>query len=508
MQKAGFPRRGFLAAGVAMAALPARAQENAGRGAVVNILAYGARGDGKTMATGSLQKAVAACVVAGGGTVYVPPGVYLTAPIELASNVVLHLEAGAVLLGSPNLEDYPMEKDAVSGESERAGLVTVRDAENAAIVGMGAIDGNATPFHQQGTAKPGRDYDKKYTRQKEKFMSPEFGAEQGPWIHAERPGNLVRFIGCRNVTLRGVTVRNSPTWTVQFYRCDGVLVTGVYIHSRGSDCRVPNDDGIDLKECKRVRISDSNIDTGDDCIAIFGSQRVTVTNCTLTARSSGVRVGFEDGETRDCVFSNLSIDSNCGLKINVRGPGSVENVLFDCIVMRNRLFTGHWWGKAEPIHVSAQQGGGPGRRLGRIRNIRFLNILAESEAGIVVCGCPESVIEGLVLANIRLRILSGPLQRSYGGNFDFRSTTDFSTALFAHEIPGLYFRYVDDLTVDGFDLAWEKGLPDFYTWAVMGEDFRQVEIKNFRGRSANAPEPFHLERGQLSGVTGAAATPR
>ena len=116
---------------------------------------FGGKGDGKAFDTEALQGAIDACHEAGGGTVRVPSGTWLTKPFQILSNATLHLDAGALALGSPNLEDYAVEGKDASGESERTGVVTARDAERGAIVGRGIIDGNALAFHDEGTSPLG-----------------------------------------------------------------------------------------------------------------------------------------------------------------------------------------------------------------------------------------------------------------------------------------------------------------------------------------------------------------
>ncbi|MGD0610267.1 MAG: glycosyl hydrolase family 28 protein [Anaerolineales bacterium] len=447
-----------------------------------NLRDFGARGDGENMDTAALHKVIHACVEAGGGTVVVPAGTYRVGPFELFSHVTLFLESGAVILASDRLEDYPLEDSSVSMESQRAGLVTAHHAEDVAIVGRGTIDGNGFAFVDHERIKmfePGADYDPSYTRQGTAYMQPSSAIRHGPMDHGERPGNLLRFDGCYNVLLEGVTICNSPTWTVHIYQCEVVTIRGARIHSQGSDWRVPNDDGIDLRESKKIHISDCDINTGDDCIAVFGSQKITVTNCTLSSRSSGIRVAYDQGQTCDCTFNNLVIHSNRGLGVFVRGDGSVENILFSDIVIRTDLITGHWWGKGEPIHVSALAGVGSFQALGQIRDVRFINILAESENGIVLYGSPESILRGILLENVSIRLKSSPLQAAYGGNFDLRAARDVSHALFAHDIPGLYACYCDGLTVHNFRLDGEAVLPEYFRKGLRCEHFTDLEIQGY-----------------------------
>ena len=494
-------RRAILAGGSTLlagfASQHARAQETNGpRPPYYNLLDFGGAGDGRTLNTAAFERAFKTCAEASGGTIYIPPGEYLTGPILLRSNTVLHLAAGAVVKGSPKLQDYQAERQQVSGESSRAGLVTARDADNVAILGRGAIDGNSMPFHTS-KIKGGSDWDPRFTRQKDEYMSPQFGTETGPLDHGERPGNLVRFINCRNVLLEGVTVRNSPTWTMLFDSCEDVRIDGLNINSLASGRRIPNDDGMDLRNSTNIRVSNCNIATGDDCIAVFGARNLVVSNCTLAARSAGIRVGYEEG-AKDCTFENLTIDANCGLKVNVRAGGSVEDVLFTNIVMRTGLITGHWWGKGEPVNVSAVPLRAGGGALGRIRRVRFSNILAESENSALIYGSPESPVEDVVFDRFDLRMRNSSLQPSYGGNFDLRAAADFSQALFEHGIPGLFFRHATGLRIRGFRLHWGDDVPPFFTHAIEGEEFHDVEIQGFEGRPA-AGAAIALRHG--SGVT-------
>jgi hypothetical protein len=457
-------------------------------GGVRSVSSYGAKPDGKTLNTKAINEAVRACSISGGGSVVFPPGVFLSGSIELLSNVTLELEAGAVLVGSTNLGDYAAETGP-NGEPSRAGLLTARNANNIAITGRGVIEGNGMYFVDPNKVKvieEGSDYDKKYTRQGEDFMNPKYGTADGPLEPKDRPNNLIRFFDCTNVLISGVTIQNSPIWTVHFVRCERVNITGVSINSFGSGRRVPNDDGIDLTDTRIVHISDCDIEDGDDGIVVLGGERITVANCTLSSRSAAVRVGFAGGEIRDCVFANLVIfDSNRGLAVNVRGAGSIENVLFSDIVIQTRLVTGHWWGKGEPIQVSARPWNPRVNQIGHIKNVRFHNITAEGPSGIIVYGCEESVIKDLLFQDVRVRINQSPLEQSYGGNFDLRGCRDVATAVFAHDIPAFYCRYADGVKIDGLEVEWAERLPSFFSHGIQFEDFNNIDIEGFSGGPAH-----------------------
>jgi hypothetical protein len=452
----------------------------------LDVRALGARGDGKTLDTAALQGAIDACHAAGGGTVRFPSGTYLTKPIELRSFVTLHLEAGATILGSPRLEDYAIEGVDASGESERAGVVTARGAERVAITGRGTIDGNAMAFHDPTKQHDSGDFDRSLTRQGAGFMPKGVLFDDGPIAHGERPGNLVRFFECRDVLVHGVTIQNSPTWTSHYRKCENVTIEAVRINSDASGKRVPNDDGIDLVECDDVRILGCDIDTGDDCIALFGSRRVVVTNCTMTTRSVAIRVGYDHSrDIRDCVFSNLVIhDANRGLGVFVRGAGGVENVIFSDIVLRTRLLTGHWWGKAEPVHVSAVLWAPGVEKPGRIRNVTFARLRVEGEHGMILWGSADSVIEDVRLDDVRVLVRRGPNSDTWGGNVDMRLTRDPALALFERDLPALLARHTDRLLVRDLSVEWSDDVPSYFTHAIEAESFRELVVDGFRGRQA------------------------
>lgn len=453
-----------------------------------DVRAFGAVGNGADKCTDAINQAIKACAQHGGGTVLVPGGTYFTGPIELLSHVTLHLDAGAVLKGSDQLTDYG------GGGRGRQPLVRANDAENIAIVGRGAIDGSGTAFMDMtktrvGPHMPG-DLDPNFTRRGRDYMDPKFGESDGPVVYLSRPSRLIQITRCRNVLLRDVTLRNSPTWTLHFDDCENVNVTGISLHN---NLLVPNSDGIHCTTCRRVRISDCDISCGDDAIAIttLGSrpkgscEDITVTNCTLQSRSAGVRLGYGDGPIRNCTFQNLTIrESNRGLGVFVRDEGSVENVFFSNIVIRTRLHTGHWWGNAEPIHLSVIPQRREGRT-GKIRNVAFANITAESESGIVVYGYEQGDICNLSFDNVRLQIRESRLNASYGGNFDLRPTYDNRFAIFRHDISALFCRNVKDCLISRFDVTWGTGkaaMPEFFDHAILCERFEGLVIDGFHGR--------------------------
>lgn len=480
-----------------------------------NVTDFGAIGNGTTLNTVALQKALDQCREPG-GTVVVPAGVYLTGTLKLYSNMELILEAGAVLKGSPDLNDYTMG-------NRRLGLFYSENLNNVTISGQGIIDGNSSSFCFMDKAKKIDEYGYRYTRQKEMFRHVDSGLGDGPVAPFEkRPYQMIIFSNCKNVTLRDITLKDSPFWTLHFADCDGVQVHNIRIDN---DLMVPNNDGIDFTDCSNVVVSDCDIRCGDDALVFTGysyhhdlpgfqelkkiSENITVSNCTLVSRSSGIRIGGADQNAmRNYLFSNITItDSNRGVGIFLREDGSIENMLFENMVIETRFHTGDWWGNGEPIHISAVRGKADfvrGKRnfeLGQVRNIRFSHIIARSEAGILVYGIPESFIDGISFNDMHLTIVQGPMVKYCGGNFDLRPADDHTIELFQHDTPAIYAQYVKNISLQNVSVVWDKAVDtSFSTYAFQLDHFDNLFIDRFQGSSA--PSNASLPAISLSNGTG------
>lgn len=325
-----------------------------------NIKDFGAVGDGKTINTSAIQKAIDTCRDAG-GVVLVPTGTFISGAIRLFSNINLHLESGAVLKGSAKVADYYLD-------SVRVGLIYTENSSNVFITGQGTIDGNGDVFVNQNQSKVFDSASTQYTRQKDHFREVLEGLGDGPLVPLDRPFQMIIFSNCKNVTVRDVLISNSPFWTLHFADCDGVIVSDIKVWNGRM---IPNNDGIDVTSCSNVLIANCDIRAGDDAIAITGyahhfdlpgyknlrhdSENITVTNCYLQSRSSAIRVGgWDQNDMRNYAFSNIVIsNSNRGINLCVRDEGSIEDMTFSNFVIKTRLHTGDWWGNGEPIHISA-----------------------------------------------------------------------------------------------------------------------------------------------------------
>jgi hypothetical protein len=168
-----------------------------------------------------------------------------------------------------------------------------------------------------------------------------------------------------------------------------------------------------------------------------------------------------------------------------RDGGSVENYLFSNITIQTRMHSGHWWGHAEPIHVSAVASE-KDVKPGRISNVRFSGMRANSENGIVVWGVKDDPIQDLTFDDVHLTVLPTPLSASYGGNLDLRPVLEMAVAIFKRDMPGLFFRYANRVRVCDFAVDWTEPQPDYASHAIEGEYFEDLVIDGFRGRQGLA----------------------
>lgn len=469
---------------VALLAVPAQAQVP-GVQRVWNVTDFGARGDGSALDTNPVNRAIEACSRAGGGTVVVPAGVFKVGTLRLLSNVTLFLDAGSVVKGSGRMGDYP--PFPYSSEGRSTALIFADHAHSVSITGYGTIDGNADAFAVYDKPHAWRGFDPADTRQGKDYLRVSELPDDGPVAFNDRPGILVLLLHCQDVHVTGIRIVNAPNWCLHAACSRDIVFSQLEIRS---GMLVPNADGIDASQCSNVRISDCNIEAGDDAIAFavcadgFGSEPCennVVENCTLCSRSAAIRVGYSGTDIRNLVFDNIVIhDSNRGIGVFSRASETIENVIFSNIVIGTRLYRGNWWGKAEPILLSSAAGPWSKGQRGRIRNIAFSNLTLEGQQGIVVAGSDDSEIEDVSLSGIRLALKDGPLVREFGGNFDFRMTRDEHLNVFKHDIPALYADHVRSLSIRDMDVSRDGSLADFFRDGLSVEDFDGLTVDGYR----------------------------
>src|SRR5687767_4871460 len=358
----------------------------------LNIVDSGAVGDGTTLNTEAIQKAIDACTRKGGGTVKVPTGQFVTGTILLKDNCILHLDDGAVLLGSLDPKDYrnvdPF-KDGLGAEVGFA-MVAAVDAKGVGISGRGAING----------------------RGKELAANMPFKGEG--W--GSRPF-LVRFVRSTRVTIRDVELLYAGAWTLNFFQSRNVKIERLKIKSFG----VPHNDGINIDSSQGFVIKDCDVDSGDDALVFkttssTPTRDITVTNCRLKSNQGAIKFGTESVAN----FENIRI-SNCqirdtkngGIKLLSVDGAHLQNITISDITMEN---------VATPIFVrlgarlkSFREGEKKKEQAGFIRNVVIKNVRARAAAnaqlmppsGIFITGIPQHMVGGLTLQNIEIELAGG-----------------------------------------------------------------------------------------------------
>lgn len=382
---------------------------------IVNIVDYGAVGDGITLNTLAIQTAIDHCPEH--GTVIIPKGTFVTGAIFLKSKMTLFLEAGSILLGSGHLKDYPMMQYRFEGLETQcyASLINTRTIvdplnpskllrhDHISIIGPGTIDANGSVLRKQQL------FEKK-----------------------GKPGRALCIRDTDDVYLKDITVRQSPAWCIHLIYCNNVSVNHIKVHTKYDQFGrkyegIANGDGLNPDSCSNVYIFNSMIESQDDCIAIksgrdhegrtvgIPSEHIRILNCHFHS-GFGVAIGSEmSGSVRDvivfdCTFNNTY---SIGSVKAPRGRGAiVEDIRYsnctlknydlsheDCKWFRGGIYVDQFYShdlfdldQPEPI----------GSHTSKIRNITFENILVDTLTGnaIYMAGLPESKLENIILKNV------------------------------------------------------------------------------------------------------------
>jgi polygalacturonase len=479
-----------------------------------DITAYGAVKNSAKVCTRALQAAIDACTANGGGEVVIPAGVFITGTVHLKSNVDLHLQSGAILRGSRNLDDYETNIPDKPYNAVHKGMLFTEDAENVSISGEGQIDGDGDAFFETTIAKRLDSATIMYTRQKYKFRHVETGLGDGPIQPGERPYQMIVFSSCRRVTVKDVFITRSPFWCMHFADCDAVHVYGIRLWN---NMLAPNADGIDVTSCTNVIIDGCDIRSGDDALAIVGydhhfeipgfrhlkhpSGNIIISNCNLQSNSSGIRIGFLDQNSVGNIrVSNVNItNSSRGIGIFLRDEGSLKNISFTNMYIQTRMPTGDWWGNGEPIHISAVRGK-ENVVLGKIEHVQFNNIICKGDGGMLIYSTDETAIRDVSFKNIIFELVDSKINEIAGGNIDLRGALGEKNALFARDIPGLLADHIDGLTIDDFKLTWTDPRMPFLTNGIEVDNFKNVRITHFQGTGApNNPGTYAIKAENGSG---------
>ncbi|MBN1346074.1 MAG: glycoside hydrolase family 28 protein [Phycisphaerae bacterium] len=435
-------RSAFLSLAFVLASGQAHA-EPAGPGSPYDVRAFGARGDCISKDTTTVQAAIDACALGGGGTVRFAPGTYLCGSLHLKSGVTLWLDAGATIKGCPDKDDYdPYERLDFKNDADREttyfhhALIWGEDVERVAIVGRGTIDGNRA---SRGGPKP------------------------------------IALKRCRFVEIRGVRIVNAPNYAISMLGTDYVNIEGVTILS--AHC-----DGIDPDSCRNVRISNCHIESWDDAIVPKASfslgkrracENVAVTNCYLETACNAFKLGTESGGG----FKRIAV-SNCvmaGLKghrpaISGIALESVDGGELDGVVVSNVTMVD----VRAPIFIRL---GNRCRDMARpepgsLENVNISNVVATSASlTCSITGISGHPVEGVTLSNVRVTYKGGgPFRPSDQPVLEVADKYPCARMFDALPAYGLYCRHVAGLTLSNVQLLFEDGY-----WRLTAEDSKKTE---------------------------------
>jgi polygalacturonase len=351
-----------------------------------NVRDFGATGDGKTKDTGAFQKALDTCAVAGGGEVVVPAGRYLIGSVQIGQRTLLRLEKDSVIVGSPDLDDYPLVDIRWEGRWMRGhrSLICAMDVDHVGIVGPGTLEGDET------VAASNRE---------------------------PRGALVLEMISCRNIRWEGFTVKQpGNNWATHPTYCSNVVIENLNITGRR--------DGIDVDSCRDVRIVGCTIDSGDDCISLKSgrglngarlgnpTEDVLIANCTLHGRrfaclgiGSEASAGIKNVRIEHCDLTAYS--DAFYIKSRIGRAGAIENFVADDIDVHtggflriNLVSAGNKTTADDPVEGLLGYPSG--------RNFRFTNVrLHDVRDTVRTSLAPEKPLDGLWLENVSGTCKSG-----------------------------------------------------------------------------------------------------
>ncbi len=409
----------------------------------VSVRDHGAVGDGAAKDTAAVQRTIDACAANGGGTVLFPAGTYLCGSLHLKNNITLHLDNGATLLGSTLKEDYdPPETLNFKNDSDtettyfHQSLIWGEGVERVAITGGGTINSG---FNGRGGPKP------------------------------------IALKKCSFVDISGIRILNAPNYAISLLGTDFVNIDGVTILNAFAD-------GIDPDSCRNVRISNCHIESIDDAIVPKSSfslgerracENITVTNCFLSTRCNGFKLGTESGgDFRRIAVSNCVITGKKGKSPAIAGIAleSVDGATIDGVTVSNITMTD----VRAPIFLRL---GNRGRDQaapvpGALRNVIIDNIAA-SRASLAcsITGIPGHAVENVTLSNIRMEFLgANPLPPP--GALLPEKEDRYPEALMFGPMPAyaLYCRHAEGLTLSNIDISYR---PNF--WRLTTDIYKNIK---------------------------------
>ena len=459
-----------------------------------NIKSYGALGDGVTLNTKAIQKAIDAASAAGGGVVIIPAGKFVSGSILLKNGVELHLEKRAELLGSLDFSDYIRLYKWMA-------LILAEGVSNISITGKGTIDGRGAELalHIDSLFYAGI------------INSRYYHVEEKRAWHEYRP-QIIDFVDCINIKVTNVTIKNSASWVQTYEKCKHIIIDRIIVDSDA----YWNNDGIDIVDCQNVQITNCKINASDDGICIKSedfslsqiNDSIYIADCTIRSSASAIKFGTSlVSGAKNVVIKNIKVYDTfrSAIAIECTQGGFIENVLIENIVAKNT-------GNAIFIRIGKIRGAtkaGPLRNV-VIRNMKvtvpfdkpdkdyiirgpelpfFHNIFPSS-----ITGNPGVYVENVSLENIEI-IYPGRGNKAYAHLPLYRikdipelETTYPEFSMFG-ELPawGFYVRHVKGLRMK--NITFKIKDPD-YRPAMVFDDTHDLKMETVKVKGDNKPDPI------------------
>ncbi len=445
-----------------------------------DITKYGAIGDGTTLNTLFIQKAIDECTRSGGGKVIFPAGKYLSGTIVLKENVTLLLEKDALLLGSTNVDDYQNKDPFTDGLGIDVGwaLVVAVDVRNIAIQGEGAIDGQGAKLKAEHILKDTRPEGQRWGR---------------------RPF-LLRVVRCEGVNIKGISLYYAAAWTSHYFQCKKLRIENVKIISYG----VAHNDGMDIDGCQDVRITNCDIESGDDALCFkttsskMACRDIVVTGMRLKSNQAGIKMGTESmAAFEDIKISNCEIydTKNGGIKLLTVDGAHLRNIEISDIKM-TEVRTPMLFRLGSRLNVF-RKGQDSKQPTGSFENVVIRNVKAKASdsaqlkppSGILITGIPGHYITDLRLENIKIELLGTGTAEISRHNVPEAIDQYPEVKTFGPVIPayGVWARHVKGLKLK--NIAFHIRNNDLRPVFIC-EDGKDIEVTGWNIPATSGPNPL------------------
>src|SRR6266542_514651 len=507
--------------------------DNTGRPGVAggyNVRDFGAKGDGKTEDTPAINRAIETAAAAGGGTVHVPAGTYLSFTIRLKSHVALYLDQGATILAAdkrgydlPEANQWDMYQDFGHSHWQNS-LIAGIGLADISIFGPGLIDGRGLTRRSPRPRRPQQAGDAPVSlggaRPQARVESPL--GEDAPVSEMNGLGNkAIGLKNCRNVIVRDISVLNGGHFAILATGVDNLTIDNVKIDT--------NRDGIDIDSCRNVRLSNASVNSpNDDAIVLKSSyalgfaratENVTITRCLVSGYDIGslldgtfkrnvteapdhdgpagrIKLGTEsNGGFRNITISDIGFDHCRGLALETVDGGSLEDVSIANITMRDIVNAPIF------LRLGGRMRGPSGMPVGELRRINISNVVAynaDSRYASIISGIPGHDIEDVRLSNVRIYYRGGGTSEQAALEPPERETNYPEPSMFG-VIPayGFFVRHVKGLAMNDIEVRYLK---QDQRAAFVLNDVKDADFFHLRAETFQNTPTFVLKNVQNFGV--------